>query len=175
VAAHGVGLVFAEADPWAATNCVSAFNPDPADLARWTIDNDCGAPVGVVFVSCTESPPECNDRQSTSWEYQIDGMILPGKAQRPVTYDEETQYGRQIRYVACLVATPLAIKLIGQSSETRPSPSWLEQFDAVRKNDQCLTRVQSWSDAGRRSGKSIDVLLGTNVPGKARSGSTSER
>lgn len=172
-APQGVGLVFTEADPWAATNCVLAFNPDPANPARWTIENECGAPVGVVFASCSKSPPECSS-QSASWEYQIEGMILPGKAQRPVTDKEVTQYGSQIRYVACMVAAPLTIKLIGQSSESRSSPSWLEQFDATRKGDECLTRVQKWSDAGRASGLSIDVLLGANAPGRVRPGSTSE-
>jgi hypothetical protein len=165
-APHGVGLVFAETDPWAATNCVYAFNPDPADLTRWTIENECGAPVGLVFASCSKSPPECSGPQSTSWEYQVDGMMLPGKARRPVTSEEETRYGLQIRYVACMVATPAAIELIGQRSETRSSPSWSQQFDAARNSDPCLTRVQQWSRAGRGSGKSIDVLLGPNAPGK---------
>lgn len=173
-ASHGVGLVFAEADPWAATSCVYVFNRDPADLTRWTIENECGAPVGVLFASCSKSPPECSDRQSTSWEYQSGGIILPGKAQRPVTDEEQTQYGSQIRYIACMAAASLTIELIGQSSESRSSPSWLEQFDVARNGDECLRRIQQWSDAGRASGKSIDVLLGANVPGKVRPGSTSE-
>ncbi|GFE84917.1 hypothetical protein GCM10011487_69170 [Steroidobacter agaridevorans] len=173
-APHGAGLVFTEADPWAATNCVYALNRDPADLTRWTIENECGAPVGVVFASCSKSPLECSDRQSTSWEYPIEGMILPGRAQRPVTYEEETRYGSQIRYVACMVATPLAIELIGESREIRSSPSWVEQFDAARNGDECLTRVQKLSAAGRRSGGSIDALLGPNAPGKVRPGFVSE-
>jgi hypothetical protein len=173
-APYGVGLVFTNTDPWAATNCVYAFNRDPAELTRWTIENECGAPVGVVFASCSKSPPECSGPQSASWEYQIDGMTLPGKAQRPVTDEEETRYGSQIRYIACMVAAPLTIKLIGQSSEARSSPSWFEQFDAARNGDECLARVQKWSDAGHSSGKSIDDLLGANAPGKVHPGSTSE-
>jgi hypothetical protein len=173
-AESGVGRVSAAVDPWAATNCVYAFNLDPADLTRWTIENECGVPVGIVFASCSASAPECNGRQSRSWEYQSDGMVLPGKAQRPVFYQEQTQYGRVIRYVACVVATPLAVKLIGQSSETRSSQSWAAQFDAARSSDECLTRVQQWSNAGLRSGNSIDVLLGQNLPGKVRPTFTSE-
>jgi hypothetical protein len=173
-ASHGGGLVFTDADPWAATNCVFALNLDPADLTRWTIENECGAPVGIVFASCSKSPWECTDRQFASWEYQVDGMILPGKIQRPVTYEEQTRYGNQIRYVACMVATPLAIELIGQDRESRSSSSWSEQFDAARNDDECLARVRKWSDAGRRSGSSIDVLLGANVPGKIHPDSASE-
>lgn len=167
---HGVGVVFTEEDPWAATNCVYAFNRDPTDLSRWTIENECGAPVGMVFAFCSR----CSDRQTTSWVYQIDGMILPGRAQRPVTSEEETRYGDQIRYVACTVATPLASRLIGQNSEIRSSTSWVQQFDAARNDDECLRRVQQWSDAGRRSGSSIEVLLGANLPGRIHPGSASE-
>jgi hypothetical protein len=107
-----------------------------------------------------------------AWEYQSNGMILPGKVQRPVTFTEETRYGSYIRYVACMVASPLAIELIGQSSELRSSPSWLEQFDAARNADECLRRVQRWSDAGRSSGQPIEVLLGGNAPGRIRPEST---
>jgi len=138
----GAALVFMAADPWAATSCVYAFNPDPADLTRWTIDNECGAPVGIVFAACSERPTQCSDGQSTSWQYQSDGTILPGRAQRPVSQEQETQYGSQIRYVACMLASPLTIELIGQSSESRSSSSWQEQFDAARKLDECLMRVQ---------------------------------
>ncbi|WP_116808179.1 hypothetical protein [Steroidobacter cummioxidans] len=173
-ASQGVGLIFTEADPWAATNCVYAFNRDPADLTRWTIENECGAPVGVVFASCSKSPPECSANESTSWVYQRDGMIFPGRVQRPVTYEEETRYGSQIRYVACMVAAPVTIQLIGQSSESRSSSSWREQFEAARNSDECLIHVQILSETGRRLGRSIDSLLGGNAPGSVRSGSTSE-
>jgi hypothetical protein len=169
-APHGTNRAFAEADPWAATSCVIAFNPDLSDLSRWTIGNECGAPVGILFAACSA----CRDSQFTSWEYQAGGMILPGRSQRPVTHEQETQYGNQIRYVACLVATPTAIELIGQNSETRSSSSWVERFATARANDACLSRVQMLSDMGRRSGKSIDVLLGVNAPGRIRPGVASE-
>ncbi|MFC4312415.1 hypothetical protein ACFPN2_25250 [Steroidobacter flavus] len=165
------GLVFSAADPWAATNCVYASNPDPADLTRWRIENGCGAPVGVVLASCSNSQPECG---GPSWDYQIDGMILPGKVQRPVIDADETWYGSQIRYVACMVAAPLTIELIGQNLESRSSPSWLQRFEAARNGDECLTRVRRLSDPGRDSGKSIDALLGADAPGKVHPGSTSD-
>jgi hypothetical protein len=168
------GLIFTAADPWAATNCVVAFNPDPADLTRWRIENECGGPVGLVFASCSTSPSECSSRASVSWEYRTDGMILPGKAQRSVTDEEDTQYGSQIRYVACMLAAPLTIKLIGQNSETRSSPEWLVQFDEARNSDECLALVRKWTDAGRGSGRSIDALLGGNAPGKVHPGATTE-
>jgi len=161
-----VGLVFMEADPWAATKCVYAINLDPG-LSRWKIENECGTPVGVVLASCSKGPRECG-LASTSWEYRRDGMILPGKIQRPVTDKEETQYGTQIRYVACVLATPVTIELIGQSGESRSSPSWSGNFAAARVDDECLRRVEEWSDAGRRTGQSIDVLLGANAPGNVR-------
>jgi hypothetical protein len=56
-----------------------------------------------------------------------------GKSQRAVTHAEKTQYGPQISHVACIVATPFAVKLIGMDSETRASPVWVEQFAAARE------------------------------------------
>jgi hypothetical protein len=136
-------VVFTETDPWAATSCVYAFNPHSTDPTRWTIDNECGVPVGILIASCSRPSLEC----------QIDGMTLPAKFQRSVTIEEETRYGGQIRYVACA---------IDPGSETRSSPS--QQLDS----DACLTRVHTLSDLGRRSGKSLEALVGANAPIKVR-------
>jgi hypothetical protein len=160
VALVDVRVSYTTTDPWAATRCVRAFHPDPEDLSRWSLENECGLPVGIVFAACALSSPECDERRSTTWKYPVGGVILPAKAQRPVTAGEETQYGRQIRHIACIVTTPVAVKLIGLDSETRSSTSWLEQFAAAREQDPCLARVQRLADAGRRTGLSIDALLG---------------
>jgi hypothetical protein len=160
IAPVGMRVSYTTTDPWAATRCVRAFHPDPEDLNRWSLENECGLPVGIVFAACAQSPPECDERRSTSWKYPVGGVMLPAKAQRPVTAAEETQHGRQIRHIACIVTTPVAVKLIALDSETRSSTSWLEQFAAAREQDPCLARVRGLADAGRRTGLSIDALLG---------------
>jgi hypothetical protein len=159
------------ADPWAATRCVRAFHIDPSDLLRWTIENECGRPVGILIAACLQSASECNERQSTSWKYQRGGMILPGKAQRPVSDAEQTRRGQQVRFLACFITIPEAIQLIGQpigqpidmSSDAAASG----QFQAVLDQDECLARVQRWSDEGNRTGLSIDALLGGPLPQNA--------
>lgn len=167
-------LAPAVADPWAATNCVAAINPDPTDRTRWFVENECSAPVALVFASCSKGPSECGYRHTTSWEYRIDGMILPDKRQRTVTFAEQTQHGSHIGFAACLVADPVAIALIGADSETRASQAWSAQLDSARRNDECLILVRQYSDAGRRSGESIEALFGANVPTKVRSGFAAE-
>ena len=134
-------------------------------MNRWTLENDCGVAVGIVFAACEQAPGDC---QSGAWKYEIGGMYLPGKAQRTVTGAEETRHGQQIRYVACIVTTPSAIRLIGLDSEERSSQAWMEAFDAASQIDPCLVRVQQWTDAGRRSGVSIDALIGPGLPGRTR-------
>jgi hypothetical protein len=146
-------------NPWAATRCVRAFHPDPEDLDRWSIENECLGPVAVLLAICMQSADECNARQAVSWKYQRGGMILPAKAQRPVSVLEDTLRGRQVRFVACFVTTPAAIGLIGSNSETRAS-AWLEQFATARENDECLADVQRLAAAGAHTGASIDAVLG---------------
>ena len=137
-----------------------AFHPDPGQPARWSLDNGCGRPVAILVAVCAHGAAGC----AGNWVYEPDGMMLPGKAQRPVTMTQETQYGREIRFVACLVSNRAAIGLIGSDSETRTSALWAEQFAAARASDECLSRVQSWAAAGRHSGASIDQLIGTGLP-----------
>lgn len=150
-------------DPWAATRCVRSFRPDSEDLDRWSVENECLEPVAVLIATCSQSVEECNPRQAMSWKYQRGGMILPAKWQRPVSALEDTARGRQVRFVACLVTTPIAIRLIGSDSETRSSAAWLEQFAIARENDECLQRVRDLADAGAHSGATIDALLGARV------------
>jgi hypothetical protein len=148
--------VVASADPWGATKCVVPVHLDPANPTRWTIKNDCGAPVGIVLATCMRSAPECN--VSKAWQYEEDGMVLPAKYQRSVTEAEQTRTGHQLRHLACTVTTPAAIRLIGLDSETRSSPSWRAEFESVRERDECLNRVKRLSDAGRHAGVLIDDL-----------------
>jgi hypothetical protein len=151
-------------DPWAATRCVRSFHPDAEDLDRWSIENECLGPVAVLIATCMQSADECNYRQQASWKYPRGGMILPAKWQRPVSMLEDTVRGRQVRFVACLVTTPVAIRLIGSNSETRSSDTWIERFAAARENDECLASVQRLAVAGAHSGISIDALLGGTLP-----------
>lgn len=155
-------------DPWAATSCVVAINLDPDDLSRWTLENDCDAPVGVVLATCAESIHECATPRSTSWRYEPKGMILPAKHQRPTTAAEQTRIGRGLRYVACFVTSPDAVRLIGMSIAEQTSSSRAPEFAMARESDECLARVEQWSDAGRRSGLSIDALIGPGLPGSLR-------
>ena len=161
----GVGRAYVAGAPWGATECVHAFNFDPADLTRWRIENECGVPVGVLFAACPESSGQC---RADAWHYPTDGIILPAKAQRPVFQEDDTRSGGAISYIACAVATPSAIELIGRSTEVRSSLSWKEAWDIARSKDDCLMLVRRWSDAGSSTGRSIEALFGANLPVKVR-------
>jgi hypothetical protein len=152
------------ADPWAATRCVRAFHIDPSDLLRWTIENECGRPVGILIATCPRSAVECTERQSTAWQYPRGGMILPGQTQRPVTDAEQTRHGQQVRFVACFVTTPEAIHLIGRPSDMSDEAGAADRLQDVLARDECIARVQRWSDEGNRTGFSIDALLGGPLP-----------
>ena len=162
------GPVFAASDPWAATKCVVAINPDPAQLTRWTLESECGVPVAILFASCSAGPHECAGSQS--WNYQEGPLTLPDKARRPVPLVEQTRNGKSIRFAACFLSSPAAIELIGQDRETRTSSSWREEFEAARSGDECLTRVHDVTRAGRESGQPIDALLRAPLPGGILSG-----
>lgn len=124
--------VFADTDPWAATRCVHVFNPDLGEPSRWKVENECNVPVGVVVTACAGSARTCVDHP----------MILPAKLQRPITLDEQTVHGHEVRYVACIAATASAIYLLGAPSEERSTSQWREQFDTLRQTDGCLSRLQ---------------------------------
>jgi hypothetical protein len=152
------GVLTAAADPWAATKCVVPIHGDPADLMRWKLVNDCGVPVGIVIATCSQSEAECNARGSRAWKYQIDGMTLPAKPQRSVTEAEETVRAAQLRHLACAITDPNAIKRIGKE-QVGPSLASREDFESVRKMDDCLVRVRELSIIGQSTGLPIDALL----------------
>lgn len=122
---------FDEGDPWAATRCVHIHHPG-SDVTQWRIENDCDVPVGIVVSICAKGAQECVPGRQ---------MIVPAKPQRPVTLEEQTVVGYSIRHVACFVATPKAMSLIGAPSEERSTAEWREQFELVRVSDGCLSRV----------------------------------
>jgi hypothetical protein len=152
------GILAAAADPWAATKCVVPIHGDPADLMRWKVVNDCGVPVGIVIATCSQSEAECNARGSKAWKYQLDGMILPAKPQRSVSEAEETVRAGQLRHLACVVTNPDSIRRIGKE-QVGSSPASREDFEPVRKMDDCLVRVGELSIIGQSTGLPIDVLL----------------
>ena len=149
---------------WPATNCVRSFHADPADVDRWSIENDCTSPIAIVFAACTESSMRCNDDQSRAWKYQSGGIVLPGKLRRATAEEAPLQFGRQVRYVACAVTSAIPVKLLGLEAAMRSSPSGRLQLDASRDDDECLARVQRWSNAGSRSAMSIDAFLRDGLP-----------
>lgn len=149
---------------WPATNCVRSFHADPADVNRWSIENDCTSPIAVVFAACTESSMRCNDDQSRAWKYQSGGMVLPGKLRRTTPEEAPLQFGWQVRYVACAVTAAIPVKLLDLEAGLRSSSSGRLQLDASREDDECLVRVQRWSNAGSRSAMSIDAFLRDGLP-----------
>lgn len=164
--------VFVENDPWAATRCVYVFNPDLSDPTRWKIENGCDVPVGIILSSCPEGPVGCNDR--ASWKYPPQDTMFPAQLQRPVTHDEQTVYAQEVRYVACFVATPDAIQMLGEPREKQLSRAASERFESARATDGCLMRVQTWTDQGRRTHLPIDVLLGEGTRLTGRDASTAD-
>jgi hypothetical protein len=149
------------ADPWAMTHCVLAIRPDPADPTRWWLENECGTPVAILFSVCERSAAQCDG--SNSWKYPTNAVLLPAKSQRSVTYAEQTRYGEHIRYVACAVTTSSAAELIDKERDSRTSRAVTAALDAVRANDDCIARADHWSEIGRRSGASIDTMLGNHL------------
>lgn len=124
---------YKEDDPWAATRCVSVYNPG-SDPMQWKIENDCDLPVGVVVSICAKGGQHCVPGPQT---------IFPAKRQRPIALDEQIVVGYSVRHVACFVATAEAVYFIGARSEERATDSWREQFEAARMSDSCLVRIQN--------------------------------
>ena len=132
------GLAGTPQDAWGATRCVVSYRPDPLDPTRWLLENDCGEPVAVLIATCDGQRSECDERASGLWDYREGGMILPGKHQRSVTYAEQTQHGASIRYIACIIEQPWAVKLIGQG----PAAFSSADLEAAQPSDSCLARAQ---------------------------------
>src|SRR5687767_890905 len=120
-------------DPWAATRCVTVYNPG-SDPMQWKIENDCDLPVGIVVSICAKDGQHCVPGPQ---------LIFPAKRQRPITLDEQMVVGYSVRHVACFVATAEAVYLIGARSEERATDAWREQFDAARTSDGCLQRIKN--------------------------------
>jgi hypothetical protein len=144
--------------PWDATTCVVAIQPDPAEPTRWWLENECGRAVVILFSA----------RESESWKYLASAMLLPAKHERFTTQAEETQHGKEIRYVACTVATQHLAELIIAGRRSRSERAWLDELAAARDTDECLARVERWADSGRHSGLPIDQMLGPGLPGRIR-------
>jgi hypothetical protein len=120
-------------DPWAATRCVSVYNPG-SDPMQWKIENDCDLPVGIVVSICAKDGQHCVPAPQ---------LIFPAKRQRPITLEEQTVVGYSVRHMACFVATAEAVYFIGARSEERATDAWREQFEAARTSDSCLLRLQN--------------------------------
>jgi hypothetical protein len=155
-----VSSAAASVDPWAATQCVVVLQRDPAEPTRWTIENDCGAPVGVIVAACTQTAVDCEAAGVTSWKYSYDEVLLPNKAWRTITEAEQTVFGEQILDAACIVSAPAAIELIGMDAHARASDTWRADFSIAREADPCLLQLRSFAERGRRTGLSPDALRG---------------
>jgi hypothetical protein len=108
-------------DLWAATRCVVPIRREWDGVTRWTIVNDCGAPVGVLAAS--------------------EALVLPAKYQRSVTEAEERIDTTSLHHSACLVTNPRAIRLIGMNIETRRTADWQAEFATARQEDPCLSAI----------------------------------
>jgi hypothetical protein len=161
-AAGGVVASGTATEPWSATRCVIAFQIDPADETHWIIENGCTTAVGIVIASCTQRADQC--ATNTAWSYRPNGMLLPAKAQRPVTQDESTQVGRRIRFVACNVTSAAGTRLIDTDRAMSSSREWNSSFQSATEIDGCIEQVRQWSEAGRRSSQSLEALFGVPIP-----------
>lgn len=159
-AAPAVGAsAAAYVDPWAATQCVVVLQRDPAEPTRWTIENDCGATVGVIIAACAHTAVDC-EAGAAAWKYSYDEILLPNKVRRTITEAEQTVFGEHIRDAACIVAAPAAVELIGMDAHARASDTWRADFSIARETDPCLMQLLSFAERGRRTGLSPDLLRG---------------
>jgi hypothetical protein len=124
---------YQDGDPWAATRCVTVYNPG-SDPMQWKIENDCDLPVGIVVSICAKNGQHCVPGPQ---------LIFPAKRQRPITLEEQMVLGYSVRHVACFVATAEAVYFIGARTEERATDAWREQFAAARASDGCLLRIQN--------------------------------
>ena len=153
--------------PWAATECVFQIQPDPAQSDLWWLENECDVPVGIVVATCSGSQADCAEPRSTSWSYAERGMYLPSKQQRSVTYAEQTLRGNQIRFIACVITSQIAIELLA-SDNGAASRRWREALSTSISYDACISEVLRLSEAGKRARTSMEDVAGANVPGRAR-------
>jgi hypothetical protein len=135
---------------WGATRCVFAFRQDPTE-ERWTLENDCGVPVGVMLATCADHQARC----AGGWRVVNEGMLLPGKPQRSVSLREQTQRGARIRYIACAIEDPDTIAFMAIDPPAMPTNARREALDAAAQNDLCVGAIRDGS---------IDRLFGPGAP-----------
>jgi len=144
-------------DMWSATKCVVPIRRDPEEPRRWTIVNDCGAPVAIVLASCESEVGECTRR--ASWVYSIDEIVFPAKYQRSVTEAEEIRYALHVDHAACRLVSMAAVRLVGMDDETRASPSWRDAFETATSSDACITAARGLLAAGMSTRQPPSTLL----------------
>jgi hypothetical protein len=135
---------------WSATRCVLAYRQDP-QAARWTLDNECGVPVGIMLATCDDDQSQC----AGGWKYVHRGMLLPGKQQRSVSQREQTQPGVRIRYIACAVEDADTVRFMALDPPATLTSAHREALDAAAQNDLCVGAVSTGS---------IGQLFGPGAP-----------
>jgi hypothetical protein len=135
---------------WGATRCVLAVRQDP-QAARWTLDNECGVPVGIMLATCDDDQPQC----AGGWKYVQQGMLLPAKQQRSVSQREQTQSGVKIRYIACAIEDADTVRFMALDPPATLTSAHREALDAAAQNDLCVGAVSSGS---------IGQLFGPGAP-----------
>lgn len=148
----------ASGDMWSATKCVVPMRRDPQEPRRWTIVNDCGAPVAVILASCESEEDECTRR--ASWVYSINEIVFPAKYQRSVTEAEEIRYAVHVDHAACTLANMATVRLIGMDDETRASPSWRDAFETAALSDACITAARRLLATGMSTRQPPSTLIG---------------
>jgi hypothetical protein len=114
-------------DPWSATQCVVAFQLDPANPDRWTFDNACDQSVAIFIAPCTGSADPCEVRAHGVHGESHAFMLLPAKYLRSVTQAEQTWRGTTMHFEACYAGSALHT-LLGRSSELRATPAWRAEY-----------------------------------------------
>lgn len=135
---------------WSATRCVYAFRQDPTE-DRWTLDNGCGFPVGIMLATCADAEPRC----AGGWRLVREGMLLPSAQQRSVSLREQTQAGVRIRYIACAIEDPHTIAFMALDPPATLTDTRREALDDAAQNDLCVAAVRAGS---------IEQLFGPGAP-----------
>jgi tetratricopeptide (TPR) repeat protein len=172
-------LAFApSSNDWPATDCMKSVRV--VEAGRWFLDNECQRVVAVVFASCRQSQAACNQNalDSTGWKYEPAGIVMTSMTHRPVrhrlgsqgpliasTYAVEESGGmrRVIRYLACFVTAPEAIRVLDAASQAESDEALQVQLKRALLSDECYSKVLEWSQAGQRDGRAPDALLRNGV------------
>ena len=140
---------------WPASSCVAANYSERT--ARWMIDNDCEAVVAVAFQSCEMGEAECRSDRTRHWRYEPDGILMTAANDKPVllrvadggplvapifTIPDVAGTRRQIRYAACLVTAPRALRLLSESGGDEMAQ---QRLATALRDDTCYAQVLRWS------------------------------